>query len=75
MCCLEVLPLRPFTVVLFTVESVRSLILGLSLGKEGKKRKEKIDVVVELKREQRTKDDKTLTALQSKVTMVKLPSS
>ena len=37
--------------------------------------KEKIDVVVELKREQRTKDDKTLTALQSKVTMFKYPSS
>ena len=31
--------------------------------------KEKIDVVVKLKREQRNKDDKTLTVLQSKVTM------
>ena len=43
MCCLEELPLRPFTVFffLFTVESVRSLILGLSLGKEGKKPKKK----------------------------------
>ena len=31
--------------------------------------KENIDVVVQLKREQRNKDDKTLTVLQSKVTM------
>ena len=29
----------------------------------------KIDVVVKLKREQRNKDDKTLTVLQSNVTM------
>jgi len=31
--------------------------------------KGKIDVVVKLKREQRNKDDKTLTVLQSKVRM------
>ena len=31
--------------------------------------KEKIDVAVKLKREQRNKDDKTLTVLQSNVTM------
>ena len=31
--------------------------------------KEKMDVEVKLKREQRNKDDKTLTVVQSKVTM------
>ena len=87
-CCLEVLPVRPF--IIFVYCRMHSLILGLSVGnskkKKAKKKKRKWKRSLELgglvhaepgndkdmvkrKREQRKKDDKTLTVLQSKLTM------
>ena len=37
-CCLEVVPLRPFT---FFYRRIRSLILGLSVGRSEKKKRQK----------------------------------
>ena len=45
-CCLEVLPLRPFT--FFVYCRMRSLILGLSVGRKRKKAKKKLRRSLEL---------------------------